>query len=89
MAKIKIRFIHVIYFLAIILADVFIYLVLGLLQMNYDDSYDSSKGEYWSLASMNNRQLIYYFALQLWNILNILGLIFMLRKLYKRVKSTS
>jgi hypothetical protein len=89
MAKIKIRFIHVVYCLAIILADVFIYLVLGLLQMDYDDSYDSSKGEYWSLASMNNRQLIYYFALHLWNILNILGLILMLRKLYKRIKSTS
>ena len=89
MAKIKIRFIHVIYCLAIMLADVFIYMVLGLLQMDYDDSYDSSKGEYWSLASMNNRQLIYYFALQLWNILNILGLIILARKLYKRISRSN
>lgn len=86
MGKTKIRFVEIIYWLAIIGADIFVYIVLGVLQMDYDDNYDSSKGEYWSLASMNTRQLIFYFSLQFWNIINIIGLIFIGRKIYKRIK---
>ncbi len=82
----KVYFKKVIYWVAVIIADIFIYMILGVLQMDYDDNYDSSKGEYWSLVSMNNQQLIFYFALQLWNILNILGLIFIGRNIYKRTK---
>ncbi len=76
----------IIYWLAIIGVDIFIYLILGVLQMDYDDNYVSSQGEYWSLSSMNRLQLIFYFSLQLWNILNIIGLIFIGRKIYKRIK---
>jgi len=86
MVKTKIRFIDIVYWLAIIGADIFIYMILGVLQMDYDDNYDSSKGEYWSLESMNKTQLIFYLLLQLWNILNIIGLIFIGRKIYKRIK---
>lgn len=86
MVKTKIRFLDIIYWLAIIGADIFVYIILGLLQMDYEDNYDSSKGEYWSLTSMNTRHLIFYFALQLWNIINIIGLIFIGRKIYKRIK---
>jgi len=86
MGKTKIRFIDIIYWLAIIGADIFVYIVLGILQMDYDDNYDSSKGEYWSLSSMNKWQLIFDFSLQLWNIINIIGLIFIGRKIYKRIK---
>lgn len=86
MGKIKIRFVDFIYWLVIIGADILVYIVLGVLQMDYDDNYDSSKGEYWSLASMNTRQLIFYFALQFWNLINIIGLIFIGRKIYKGIK---
>ena len=86
MVKTKIRFVDIIYWLAIIGADIFVYIVLGILQMDYDDNYDSSKGEYWSLSSMNKWQLVFYFLLQLWNIINIIGLIFIGRKIYKRIK---
>lgn len=86
MVKTKIRFVDIIYWLAIIGADIFVYMILGVLQMDYDDNYDSSKGEYWSLGSMNKWQLFFYFLLQLWNILNIIGLIFIGRKIYKRIK---
>jgi hypothetical protein len=86
MVKTKIRFVDIIYWLAIIGADIFVYIVLGILQMDYDDNYDSSKGEYWSLSSMNKWQLIFYFLLQLWNIINIIGLILIGRKIYKRIK---
>lgn len=86
MGKLKIRLIDIIYCLAIIGTDIFVYMILGVLQMDYDDNYDSSKGEYWSLASMNNRQLFFYFALQVWNILNIIGLTLLVIKIYKRTK---
>jgi len=86
MVKVKIRFIDIIYWLAIIGADIFVYIVLGILQMDYDDNYNSSKGEYWSLSSMNKWQLVFYFLLQLWNIINIIGLIFIGKKIYKRIK---
>lgn len=61
MVKTKIRFVDIIYWLAIIGADIFVYMILGVLQMDYDDNYDSSKGEYWRLASMNKWQLFFYF----------------------------
>ena len=64
MIKTKICFIDVIHWLAIIGADLFVYIVLGLLLMGYDDNYDSSKGEYWSLESMDSTEKIIYFALQ-------------------------
>lgn len=86
MGNTKVYFKNAIYWVMVIIADIFIYMILGVLQMDYDDNYDSSKGEYWSLVSMNNRQLFFFFALQLWNILNIIGLIFIGRKIYKRIK---
>lgn len=86
MGKFRIRFIDIIYLVAIIGVDIFIYMILGVLQMDYDDNYDSSKGEYWSLASMNKLQLLFYLLLQLWNIINIIGLIFIGRTIYKRIK---
>ena len=86
MVKTKIRLIDIIYWLAIIGADIFVYIVLGVLQMDYDDNYDSSKGEYWSLESMNKRQLIFYILLQLWNVLNVIAVIFIGIKIYKRIK---
>lgn len=86
MVKTKIRFVDIIYWLAIIGADLFVYIVLGLLLMGYDDNYDSSKGVYWSLASMNSTEKIIYFALQTWNVINIIGVLYIGRRLYKRIK---
>ena len=86
MVKIKIRFADIIYWLAIIGADIFVYIVFGLLLMGYDDNYDSSNGEYWSLASMNSTERFIYFALQTWNIINIIAVLYIGRRLYKRIK---
>ena len=86
MVKTKIRFVDIIYWLAVIGADLFVYIVLGLLLMGYDDNYDSSKGEYWSLASMNSTEKIIYFVLQAWNVINIIGVLYIGRRLYKRIK---
>ena len=86
MSRLKINFLSITSWLAIIGADIFIYLILGLAQMDYDDNWSAAKGEYGSLKSMNTSQLAFYFALQLWNILNVIGIIFVGRKIYKRIK---
>ena len=86
MFKAKTRFVDIIYWFIIIGADLIVYMFLGLLLMGYDDNYDSSKGEYWSLASMNSNEKIVYCALQSRNVLNIIGVIFIGHKLYKRIK---
>jgi len=86
MVKTKIRFVDVIYWLAIIGADLFVYIVFGLLLMGYDDNYDISKGKYWSLASLNSTEKNIYLALQTWNVINIIGVLYIGRRLYKRIK---
>ncbi|MBS1570836.1 MAG: hypothetical protein JST62_00360 [Bacteroidetes bacterium] len=86
MVKTKIRLIDIIYWLAIIAADIFVFLIIGLLLMGYDDSYDNSKGEYWSLASMNTTEKIIYICYNAWIILNIIGLAYIGRKIYRRLK---
>lgn len=57
----------------LIIIDLFVYLVLGLLLMNYDDFYDESEGEYWSLESMTPSEKFIYIGLQVWHILNLLA----------------
>lgn len=89
MVKFKIRFVDVVYGIVIIGADLLVFIILGLLLMGYDDSYDSSKGEYWSLASMNLTEKIIYICYNAWIILNIIGLVYIGRKIYKKTKKNA
>ena len=89
MVKFKIRFVDVVYGIAIIGADLFVFIILGLLLMGYDDSYDSSKGEYWSLASMNLTEKLIYICYNAWIILNIIGLVYIGRKIYRKTKKNA
>lgn len=71
---------------AIIAFDLAIYIVLGLLLMDYDDFYDSSKGEYWSLESMTPSQQATYIGLHVWHGVNVLGVAYFIYWLIKRYK---
>lgn len=86
MTKFKIRIIDVIYGIALISADVFIFLIIALFLMGYDDNYDVSKGEYWSLASMNASEKILYICYISWIVLNIVGLFYLGYKVYKMIR---
>ncbi len=86
MSNFRIRFIDILYWIALIAADIFIYIFLGLLLMSYDDNYDASKGEPWSWESMNTFDRFAYVALQLWNVVNIIVVVFGGYKIYKRLK---
>ena len=48
----KINYKSVFKWIVILILDYAVFVVLGLLLMGYEDFYDGSKGEYWSLASM-------------------------------------
>lgn len=89
MAKLKIRFIDVIYGTTIIVIDLFVFILLGVLLMGYDDNYDSSEGEYWSLASMNTSEKIIYICYNSWTILNIIGLAYFCWKVYEKSKKNA
>jgi hypothetical protein len=89
MIKRKIRFIGIFYWVAIIGADIFVFILLGVLLMGYDDNYDSSKGEYWSLGSMNTTEKIIYIAYNGWILINIISILYIGFRIYRRIKSTS
>ena len=86
MAKKTFRFIDLVYLLAIILFDIAVYIVLGVFLMGYDDTYDIAKGEYWSFSSMNNQEKAFFIAINVWNVLNIVGVTYLLYQIFRRVK---
>ena len=62
------------------------YILLGIVMMAYDDFYDPSKGEYWSWESMTGFDKAVFVSLQLWNLLNLFLIGFIVFKIYKYFK---
>lgn len=54
--------------------------------MNYDDFYDESKGEYWSLGSMTTPEKLTYVGLHIWNIINLIVIGYIVYRIVKRIK---
>jgi hypothetical protein len=72
--------------LILILFDLAVYIILGLLLMTYDDFYDESKGEYWSLESMTFWQKVNYIGLNVWNVINLIVIGVVFYRIIKRVR---
>lgn len=77
---------YILFAISLIIFDIIVYLFLGLLLMHYDDFYDESKGEYWSLASMTFTEKIYYIGFNVWNIVNIIALGYIVLRIIKWIK---
>jgi|GEM_PF-1038249 len=73
--------------IGLIIFDIAVYIVLGLLLMNYDDFYDESKGEYWSLESMTASQKATYIGLNFWHIVNIIIFGYLIYRIIKIVRN--
>ena len=71
----------------LIIFDLAVYIVLGLLLMNYDDFYDESKGEYWSLGSMTASQKATYIGLNIWHVVNIIIIGYVIYRIIKIVRN--
>ncbi|NJB84170.1 putative oligopeptide transporter (OPT) family protein [Wenyingzhuangia aestuarii] len=79
----------IIIFVTLIIFDLtIIYVAFGLLLMIYDDSYQESKGEYWSLSSMTFQEKIIYLSFQFWNIVNIIIIVYLVYKIISFIKKT-
>lgn len=75
--------------IGVILFDLFVYLVLGMLLMNYDDFYDESKGEYWSLENMTFWQKANYIGLNLWHIINVIIIGYVIYRVIKMIRKNA
>ncbi|MFC0605987.1 hypothetical protein [Winogradskyella pulchriflava] len=65
----------------IIVIDVVLYITIGLILMNYEDFYNESEGEYFSLASMTLIEKIAFISYYLLIVANILLIIYALYKI--------
>lgn len=58
--------------IGIILFDLAVYIFFVMMLMSYDDLYDESKGEYWSLESMTIRQKASSIGINIWHVINLI-----------------
>lgn len=75
----------VLFWLALLAVDLMVFISLGLLMMGYDDSYDPSKGAYWSLESMNPKEKAIYLVYNCWIFLHLAGLLYGVFKAGKKL----
>ena len=83
----RLKFATIIFGLAIVGADIIGYAAIGIALMGYDDNYDASKGAYGSWNSMTNFDRAAFATLYIWHALNIILLLWILRKLFKLLKT--
>jgi hypothetical protein len=83
----KIRGINVLFFIALIAADLILIMFLGLLLMGYEDHWDESKGAYWSFKSMTAFEITIYILYNLWYIVNAILILRFIYLFYKRLKA--
>lgn len=79
---------NILFAFGIILFDLIVYILLGLMLMNYDDFYDESKGEYWSLESMDFWQKVNYIGLNIWHLINLIAIAYVIYRVVKEMRKT-
>lgn len=75
--------------IGLILFDLVVYFILFMLLMNYDDFYDETKGEYWSLESMTFWQKANYIGLNIWHVLNLLVIGYVIYRVIKMLRKNA
>lgn len=70
--------------IGIILLDLAVYAFFIFMLMNYEDFYDESKGELWSLESMTLSEKFYYIGFEIWNFLNLILIGYIIYRLIKK-----
>lgn len=70
----------------LILFDLAVYVFLGLMLMTYDDFYDESEGEYWSLESMTFWEKVNYLGLNAWHVINLIVLAYIIYRIIKSIR---
>jgi hypothetical protein len=57
-----------------------------MLLMNYDDFYDESEGEYWSLGSMTMSEMATYIGLNVWHVVNLIAIGYIIFIVFKKFR---
>lgn len=70
--------------ISLIIVDFALYIILGLILLNYEDFYDESEGQYWSLTSMTTVEKIAYISYYLLIAINILIIIYFIYRMIKK-----
>lgn len=73
--------------LLIVFIDLIVYIFLGLVILGYEDFYDESKGEYWSLKSMTIGQKAAYIGWYIWYVINIVFILYILMIFFKQIRN--
>ena len=73
--------------IVLITIDIFVYVILFLGLMSYEDNYTASKGEYESWISMSDFDKTVVISLNIWNIVNVIAILYIGYLIYKKVKS--
>jgi hypothetical protein len=79
---------NILIIIGLIIFDLAVYILLGIKQMNYDDFYYESKGEYWSFESMTLGQKANYIGLNIWHLVNVIVIGYVIYRVVKLMKKT-
>lgn len=83
--KTKSKFLsQIVWIFFILILDFVLWIIIGLILLNYEDFYDESKGEYFSLASMTMVEKMAYISYYLWVIFNVAVIIYLIYFLVKK-----
>jgi hypothetical protein len=85
--KLKTKLKYIFIGLIIILLDLMVYLYLFAQLVQYDDNYNESKGKYWGPESMTGPERFASVGFSVWNIINLLLIVFIIFKLIKKRKN--
>lgn len=66
--------------------DLALYIIIGLILLNYEDTWDSTKGYYWSLGGMTLLEKVAYISYYILIVINILIIIYLSFKFFKYLK---
>ncbi len=75
---------QILFYILFIAIDLALWIIIGLVLLNYEGFYDESKGEYFSLKSMTTIEKIAYFSYYIWIISNITLIIYIANGLIKK-----
>ncbi|SNR61313.1 hypothetical protein SAMN04487979_113104 [Flavobacterium sp. ov086] len=67
-----------------VIFDLLVFIFCGLYMMGYDDFYDESQGEYFSLSSMQTQYKVVWIFYNFWIVLNCLFLLYVLFRIFRK-----
>ena len=74
----------IVWIIIFLIIDFALWIAIGLVLLNYEDNWDSSKGHYFSLGGMTWLEKIAYVTYYLWIVFNMGIILYLLYKIVKK-----